>query len=80
MGGVKEKGKRMLCSMVGDTESVYSLHLFHVLIEKVKNVPLLSLRPVTFDMVVPGAPRHCRDTSASCLPRTSTPTLKGYFS
>lgn len=38
-----------------------SPYLFHVLIEEVKDIPLLFLHPVTFHMVIPGAPWHCRN-------------------
>lgn len=40
-------------------------YLFHVLVEEIKDVPLLFLRPVTFHMVIPGAPRHCSYKSLS---------------
>lgn len=45
----------MSCS--GNTRSIY--YLFHVLIEEVQDVSLLSLCPVSFHVVIPGAPWHC---------------------
>lgn len=36
-------------------------YLFHVLIEEIKDVPLLSLHPVSFHMVIPRAPWHWRN-------------------
>lgn len=36
-------------------------YLFDVFIEDVKDVPLFFFLPVTFDVIVPGAPRPCGD-------------------
>lgn len=40
--------------LILDSESF--LYLFHVLIEEVKNVLIVLLLPVTFHMIIPGAP------------------------
>lgn len=45
----------------GDSGEFLIHNLFHVFIEQVKDVPLFALLPVPFDMIVPGAPSHCRD-------------------
>jgi hypothetical protein len=51
-GRREERSKRRGC---GGEEGTYLLHVF---VEEVKDVVFLSFLPVTFDMVVPGPPRH----------------------
>lgn len=44
-------------------------YLFHVLVEEIKDIPPLLLLPVTFHIVIPGAPRHCSRKSLNIFVR-----------